>query len=69
MGVFTGAFAARRGRFESADGGTIFLDEIGEISPVFPAKLQRTLKVYVRELENCLERAAVMSESGTIDAA
>lgn len=43
-GAFTGAVAARRGRFESADGGTIFLDEIGEISPAFQAKLLRVLQ-------------------------
>ena len=43
-GAFTGAVAARRGRFETADGGTIFLDEIGEISPAFQAKLLRVLQ-------------------------
>ena len=43
-GAFTGAVAARRGRFESSDGGTIFLDEIGEISPAFQAKLLRVLQ-------------------------
>ena len=43
-GAFTGAVAARRGRFETADGGTIFLDEIGEISSAFQAKLLRVLQ-------------------------
>ena len=43
-GAFTGAVNARHGRFESADGGTIFLDEIGEISPSFQAKLLRVLQ-------------------------
>ncbi|WP_172202885.1 nif-specific transcriptional activator NifA [Niveibacterium sp. COAC-50] len=43
-GAFTGAVAARKGRFEMADGGTIFLDEIGEISPAFQAKLLRVLQ-------------------------
>jgi Nif-specific regulatory protein len=43
-GAFTGAIAARKGRFELADGGTIFLDEIGEISPAFQAKLLRVLQ-------------------------
>lgn len=43
-GAFTGAVSTRRGRFESADGGTIFLDEIGEISPAFQAKLLRVLQ-------------------------
>lgn len=43
-GAFTGAIAARKGRFEMADGGSIFLDEIGEISPAFQAKLLRVLQ-------------------------
>jgi Nif-specific regulatory protein len=43
-GAFTGAVASRKGRFEMADGGTIFLDEIGEISPAFQAKLLRVLQ-------------------------
>jgi DNA-binding NtrC family response regulator len=38
-GAFTGASASRKGKFEAANGGTIFLDEIGEISPAFQAKL------------------------------
>src|SRR5207249_5711074 len=40
-GAFTGAVAQRIGRFESASGGTIFLDEISEMSPQLPAKLLR----------------------------
>lgn len=43
-GAFTGALAQRKGRFEQADGGTIFLDEIGEITPIFQAKLLRVLQ-------------------------
>jgi Nif-specific regulatory protein len=43
-GAFTGAVSMRKGRFEQADGGTIFLDEIGEISPTFQAKLLRVLQ-------------------------
>ncbi|MCX7946658.1 MAG: nif-specific transcriptional activator NifA [Hydrogenophilus sp.] len=43
-GAFTGAVQQRKGRFELADGGTIFLDEIGEISPAFQAKLLRVLQ-------------------------
>ncbi len=43
-GAFTGAATQRKGRFEQADGGTIFLDEIGEISPTFQAKLLRVLQ-------------------------
>ena len=40
-GSFTGAHAQRIGRFESADGGTIFLDEIAEMAPRLQAKLLR----------------------------
>jgi DNA-binding NtrC family response regulator len=43
-GSFTGAYARKLGRFELADGGTIFLDEIGEISPAVQAKLLRVLE-------------------------
>jgi DNA-binding NtrC family response regulator len=43
-GSFTGAVANRRGRFELAGKGTIFLDEIGDISPAFQAKLLRVLQ-------------------------
>ncbi len=43
-GAFTGAIAARKGRFEQADGGTIFLDEIGDISPLMQVKLLRVLQ-------------------------
>ena len=43
-GAFTGAVSARKGRFELADGGTIFLDEIGEISAAVQVKLLRVLQ-------------------------
>lgn len=43
-GAFTGAISQRAGRFELAHGGTLLLDEIGEISPVFQAKLLRVLQ-------------------------
>ncbi len=49
-GAFTGADRLRRGRFELADGGTILLDEISEISPSMQAKLLRVLQ------ESCFER-------------
>ncbi len=48
-GAFTGAVASRKGRFELADGGTIFLDEISEIPPSVQVKLLRV--VQERELE------------------
>jgi transcriptional regulator with GAF, ATPase, and Fis domain len=43
-GSFTGAVGARVGRFQLADGGTIFLDEIGEMSPKLQVKLLRVLQ-------------------------
>lgn len=43
-GAFTGAVATRRGLFEAADGGTIFLDEIGTITPPTQAKLLRVIQ-------------------------
>ncbi|PKL51416.1 MAG: ATPase [Nitrospira bacterium HGW-Nitrospira-1] len=43
-GAFTGALTDKKGRFEIADGGTIFLDEIAEISPGLQAKLLRVLQ-------------------------
>ena len=43
-GAFTGATERRIGRFELADGGTIFLDEIGEIPPELQVKLLRVLQ-------------------------
>jgi len=49
-GAFTGAGHRRYGRFELADSGTIFLDEIGELPPAIQVKLLRVLE------EKCFER-------------
>ncbi len=43
-GAFTGAAGRRKGRFEMADGGTIFLDEVGDMSPRTQAKILRVLE-------------------------
>ena len=48
-GAFTGAIEAKLGRFERADGGTLFMDEVGELSQVAQAKVLRVLQE--REIE------------------
>jgi DNA-binding NtrC family response regulator len=45
-GAFTGAVGEKKGLFEEASGGTIFLDEIGDIGPPMQAKLLRVLQEY-----------------------
>src|SRR5205823_4360651 len=71
-GAFTGATHDQRGLFEAASGGTILLDEIGEMPPAMQAKLLRVLqegevrpvgdrqtrKINVREMQNGNESAA-----------
>jgi DNA-binding NtrC family response regulator len=49
-GAFTGATKTRQGRLEQANGGTVFLDEIGELSPTLQAKFLRVME------EKCFER-------------
>lgn len=46
-GAFTGAVSTRRGLLEEAQGGTVFLDEIGELSPSTQAKLLRAIQEHV----------------------
>jgi Nif-specific regulatory protein len=43
-GAFTGAVASRKGRFELADGGSLFLDEVGDLTPATQIKLLRVLQ-------------------------
>lgn len=43
-GAFTGAFEQQKGKFERADGGTVFLDEIGELTPDAQVRLLRVLQ-------------------------
>jgi len=43
-GAFTGAIASRQGRFELADGGSLFLDEVGDLTPATQIKLLRVLQ-------------------------
>src|SRR5258708_6677934 len=54
-GAFTGAVAARQGVFEAASGGTVVLDEIGELSVELQPKLRRVLG-------NCVERCVALRD-------
>ncbi|HEX6546133.1 MAG TPA: sigma-54 dependent transcriptional regulator [Bryobacteraceae bacterium] len=55
-GSFTGATVSREGAFEAAHGGTIFLDEIGEMTPLAQAKILRALET--REIQRVGSRIA-----------
>lgn len=56
-GAFTGAVERRKGKFEIANGGTIFLDEIGELSPALQVKILRFLQE--REIERVGGRESI----------
>jgi two-component system, NtrC family, response regulator HydG len=60
-GAFTGAIRDKTGRFETADRGTLFIDEIGELSPMIQVKLLRFLqeKEFERVGENLTRKADV----------
>ncbi len=58
-GAFTGAVTDRRGKFEVADGGTIFLDEIGDMSLKTQAKVLRVLQEQVVEPVGSTQRTQV----------
>lgn len=66
-GAFSGATAARLGRFEAANGGTLLLDEIGEISPATQIRLLRVLqeREIVRVGENLPRRVDVRVVAAT----
>jgi len=65
-GAFTGATGTRKGRFETADGGTIFLDEIGDISPAVQVKLLRVLQE--REFERVGSQTPIQTDVRVIAA-
>jgi two-component system, NtrC family, response regulator HydG len=58
-GAFTGAVALKKGRLEMAEGGSVFLDEIGELSPALQAKLLRVLQDKAFERVGGTRRIAV----------
>jgi NtrC-family two-component system response regulator AlgB len=66
-GAFTGAVRDQAGRVEAAEGGTVFLDEIGEVSPALQAKLLRFLqeKRFERLGENLTRTADVRIVAAT----
>src|SRR5205814_9329028 len=66
-GSFTGAIRDKIGRFEAADGGTIFLDEIGTLEPVLQVKLLRVLQE--REFERVGDTQTIKIDVRVIAAA
>ena len=58
-GAFTGAVGQKKGRLETAEGGSVFLDEIGELSPALQAKLLRVLQERAFERVGGTRRVAV----------
>jgi transcriptional regulator with PAS, ATPase and Fis domain len=65
-GAFTGAIADKVGRFEAAHGGTIFLDEIGDVSPLIQLKLLRVIQE--REFERVGSSKAIRTDVRLISA-
>ncbi len=65
-GAFTGAVKARRGLFEEAHGGTIFIDEVTETAPAFQSKLLRVLQE--GEVRRVGENAAITVDVRTVAA-
>lgn len=72
-GAFTGAFKTRSGKFEQADGATLFLDEIDEMSPALQVKLLRVLQwgeyspLGSEEIKHCDVRLIAASKQRLID--
>jgi Nif-specific regulatory protein len=58
-GAFTGAVARKKGRFELGDGGTVLLDEVGDLSPMTQVKLLRVLQEHEFERVGGLETIKV----------